>query len=128
MKYKDDIDVLSTFLIECKDHLEVIEDGILRLESNMRKNNQDLVNKMFRAAHSIKAGANLMEFRNIEAVAHKLEEVLQQVRSGQFDLSGDDVTHFLMGIDKLNEMVDNIQHSDIINVESLLKLLNTITY
>ena len=126
MKYKDDSDILSTFLLECKDHLEVIEHGVLMLESNVKQSNEDLINKMFRAAHSIKAGANLLEFRNIEAVAHVLEEIMQQVRLGAFKLTGDDVTHFLMGIDKLNEMLDNIHYCDIIDLKPLIKLLNKI--
>lgn len=127
MNHKDDKEILSTFVAEVKDHLEEIEHGILLLESNIKLNDQDLVHKMFRAAHSIKAGANLMEFKNIEAIAHQLEEILQKVRLGQHQLAGDDVSHFLIGIDKLNELIDNIHYCDLVNITPLLNLLHSIT-
>ena len=127
MSHKDDQEILSTFVAEVKDHLEEIEHGVLLLESNVKLNDQDLVHKMFRAAHSIKAGANLMEFKNIEAIAHQLEEILQKIRLGQYQLAGDDVSHFLIGIDKLNELIDNIHYCDLVNINPLLNLLNSIT-
>ncbi|MCG8336066.1 MAG: Hpt domain-containing protein [Proteobacteria bacterium] len=126
MSHRDDKEILSIFVAEVKDHLEEIEHGILLLESNVKLNDPDLVHKMFRAAHSIKAGANLMAFKNIEAVAHHLEEILHKVRYGQYQLAGDDVSHFLIGIDKLNELIDNIHYCDLVNINPLLNLLNSI--
>ena len=127
MAYKEDDEIVTTFILETRDHLEDIEQGILSLENNMARVDQNLVHKIFRAAHSIKAGANLLEFRNIEAVAHELEEILQKVRLGQYKLTGDDVSLLLSGIDKLNEMIGNIYCCDQISVDPLIKRLNAMT-
>ena len=128
MSYKGDREIVDTFLQESREHLEEIEQGILILERDQQNEiDPDLVHSIFRAAHSIKAGANLLEFRNIEAIAHELEEILQKVRLGEFQMDGDHISHFLSGIDKLNELLDNIHYCDLIKVDSLLNLLNSIT-
>ncbi len=127
MSQKDDKEILSTFVAEVKEHLDEIEHGILLLERNLKQNDPDLVHKMFRAAHSIKAGANLMEFKNIEAIAHLLEEILQSIRLGHYQLAGEDVSHILIGIDRLNELIDNLHYCDLVNINPVLNLLNSIT-
>lgn len=126
MKYKNDKDIVDTFVIETKDHLVEIEEGILLLERNEFKNTDEAtIHQIFRAAHSIKAGANLLEFKNIESIAYALEEILQKIRQGQINFSGDDITYMLKGLDKLNELIDNIHYCDLVNVDPLVNKLNS---
>jgi two-component system chemotaxis sensor kinase CheA len=70
---------------------------------------------MFRAAHSIKAGANLLKFRNIESLSHELENTLQKLRQQKIVLNKDIVDVFLKGIDKIEEMVNDLRMSYKIN-------------
>lgn len=125
MRYQDDKEILETFVIECRDHLQELESGILELEGNSFDENR--IHSMFRAAHSIKASANLMEFHNIELIAHALEEILQVVRVKQHTLDSDQVSLFLRGLDRLGELVIHLEKSDLVDVGLLVASLNTLT-
>ena len=97
------------------EHLTEIENGILVLEKSSRNNDDELVHSMFRAAHSIKAGANLLKFRNIEALSHDLENTLQKLRQKKLVLNKEIVDVFLKGIDKIEEMINDLKQSYEIN-------------
>lgn len=127
MNYREDIEIVATFVNETRDHLDDMEHGVLLLEKHPGNMDLELVHTLFRAAHSIKAGANLLEFHNIETIAHGLEEILQKIRLGICHMSGELVSLLLVSIDQINELVDTIQSSDRITIEPLLKRLNSHT-
>ena len=107
MNYRNDKELMSTFIMETAEHLDEIETGILKLENSDRSVDEELVHAMFRAAHSIKAGASLLKFVNIETLSHSLENVLQQVRLGEVEMNSDRVTSLLMVIDMIRELGAN---------------------
>ena len=111
MNFNEDKKIVSTFIEETKEHLTEIEHGILLLENNGKNIDDEIVHSMFRAAHSIKAGANLLKFRNIEALSHELENTLQKLRLQQLVINKDIVDVFLKGIDKIEEMVNDLKQS-----------------
>lgn len=111
MEFNEDIKIVKTFIVETTEHLTEIEHGILLLENNSQNIDDELVHSMFRAAHSIKAGANLLKFRNIEALSHELENTLQKLRLKQLVINKDIVDVFLKGIDKIEEMVNGLKQS-----------------
>ncbi len=111
MDFNEDVKIVSTFIEETTDHLTEIEQGILLLENKSRNIEDELVHSMFRAAHCIKAGANLLKFRNIEVLSHELENTLQKLRLQKMDLTKDVVDAFLNGIDKIEEMVNDLKQS-----------------
>ena len=115
MAFNEDTKIVKTFVDETMEHLTEIEDGILLLEKSSRNNDDELVHSMFRAAHSIKAGANLLKFRNIEALSHELESTLQKLRQRKLVLNKEIVDVFLKGIDKIEEMINDLKQSYEIN-------------
>lgn len=123
MDFKDDVEIVSIFIEETKEHLVEIELGILKLESSDKNINEELIHSLFRAAHSIKAGANLLELRNIENLSHGFESALQMLRQKKLILNDSNIDIFLEGIDKLNEMINDCQHSDNIDIASLIRRL-----
>ena len=110
MDFNDDKHIVKTFIEETMEHLTEIENGILVLEKNSRNTDDELVHSMFRAAHSIKAGAILLKFRNIEALSHDLENTLQKLRQKKLVLNKEIVDVFLKGIDKIEEMINDLKH------------------
>ena len=106
MDFQKDNEIVNTFIVETREHLTEMETGILSLEGNSEYLDDELVHSMFRAAHSIKAGANLLRFSNIEASAHKLESTLQRLRQKKLDLNKEIVDGFLKEIDQIVEMVE----------------------
>ena len=127
MDFSQDDEIIKIFIEESRDHLAEIEDGILELENESAGKKSELVHQMFRAAHSIKAGANLLNLRNIETLAHLLESILQRLRFGEQQTDSDLVTTFLQGVDKIAELIDNLSFSDLSNISLLVDQLTTIT-
>ena len=76
----DDDSLLNDFISESRDHLGTIERDLMALESGA---DSELVNRLFRAMHSMKGGAGFLSLTAINAVAHRAETLLDQVRSGR---------------------------------------------
>ncbi|MBW4591500.1 MAG: response regulator [Brasilonema angustatum HA4187-MV1] len=64
--------ILGYFIEEAKDHLDTIEKGLLNLQSTL--DNPEMINEVFRAAHSIKGGAAMLGLSSIQHTAHRLED------------------------------------------------------
>ena len=79
---ENDPEVLEAFAEESAQRLNDLERGLLEMERTDAPA-ADLLNAMFRDAHSMKAGANLLGLRQVERAAHKLENVLDQLRAGR---------------------------------------------
>ncbi len=78
--------VLGYFIEEAKDNLNTIEQGLLNLQNTLK--DTEMVNQVFRAAHSIKGGAAMLELDGILQTAHYLEyyfKVLKECPQIQVD-------------------------------------------
>lgn len=64
--------ILGYFIEEAKDHLITIEQGLLNLQTTL--NDSEMLNDIFRAAHSIKGGAAMLGINSIQRTAHRLED------------------------------------------------------
>jgi chemotaxis protein histidine kinase CheA len=102
--YENDSEVLAAFAEESAERLNLLETGLLELERSLDPL-PELLNSMFRDAHSIKAGANLLHLDSLELVAHRLENVLDGLRTRQI-CNGPEVCQALLdGLDLLRELV-----------------------
>ncbi len=97
-------ELTTTFVTECRDQLLAMEDGLLRLEQS--PDDADNLGAIFRAAHTIKGGAGVVECRFIEAFTHKLENVLDQLRNGEIPFSSELSTLMLACCDQLVALLD----------------------
>jgi len=107
-------EVLEIFIEETVERLASIESGLLQLEQG--KGRADSVNSIFRDAHSVKAGSNLLKLKNIEELAHKLENVLEMIRRNELEPAELVITASLEAVDKLHELIENIEKSDSISI------------
>ena len=82
MQIEDD-EILQGFIEESLEHLADIENDLLAIEEDGADINEDLVNKVFRAAHSIKGGAGFMGLTVIQDLSHVMENVLGLIRSSK---------------------------------------------
>jgi len=74
-------ETMQIFLEESMDHLSDIENDFLRIEEAGADIDEDLINKVYRAAHSIKGGAGFMGLTNIQNLTHAMENILGKIRS-----------------------------------------------
>ena len=68
----------ATLFEESREGLEAMEAGLLSLEQGSRDG--DLINSIFRAAHSIKGGAATFGFSDVAELTHKMESLLDRLR------------------------------------------------
>ena len=125
-------EVLEVFLEETAERLNSIETGLLKLEiCNVRDRcDSEIINSIFRDAHSVKAGSNLLELKQIEELSHKLENVLEMIRKDKLEPSEMIITASLESVDKLRELVEKIEANDTICSRlhtSMLELADTKT-
>ncbi|HIL08660.1 MAG TPA: hybrid sensor histidine kinase/response regulator, partial [Candidatus Latescibacteria bacterium] len=80
--------ILQAFIEESQEHLDGIENDLLRIEAAGAEIDDDLVNEVFRAVHSIKGGSSFLGLENITELAHAMESVLNMVRNRQLVLDG----------------------------------------
>lgn len=102
--------ILGYFIEEAKDHLNTIEPGLLSLQSTLK--DSEMVNEIFRAAHSIKGGAAMLGLDNIQRTAHLLEDcfkLLKECPSIQVDQKLESL--FLQVFDNLQSLLQHIEES-----------------
>lgn len=95
--------VLQVFLAESEEHLSVMEEALLALES--RPKDPELLQALFRGAHTLKGNAASLGFGPLSDLSHAMEDIMQRLRSGVMVVSGEDITLLLEGVDALRQMV-----------------------
>lgn len=70
--------IVGYFIEEAQEHLETLEKGILELSSAV--NDEETINELFRAAHSVKGGAAMLGFTSIQKSSHRLEDAFKIIR------------------------------------------------
>jgi two-component system chemotaxis sensor kinase CheA len=96
---------LQTFIAESRELLEDMEEALLRVEQS--PDDADIINAIFRAAHTIKGSAGLFGLDDIVAFTHVAESVLDKVRSGELRVDAELVALLLASGDHMTELVDN---------------------
>lgn len=111
--FNDNEQFIQQFLIESKEHLQSIEDNLIFLEKNFSPKDFDseYVNELFRSIHTIKGLSGMLEFDNLFNLTHIWENLLDQVRKKELDLSRDIIDTSFTGLDLLNKILESIQES-----------------
>ncbi|MBI5170878.1 MAG: chemotaxis protein CheA [Candidatus Eisenbacteria bacterium] len=94
----------ETFFEEAAEHLSTMESGLLHLEESGSDN--EFLNTIFRAAHSIKGAAGSFDFKEIVRLTHVMENVLDKLRSNLLAPTADLTQILLRASDRLREVVD----------------------
>ncbi|MFP4157167.1 MAG: chemotaxis protein CheW [Opitutales bacterium] len=122
----EDDEILKEFILECREHLETIESDLLKIEENADGDVDELVNTVFRAAHSIKGGAGFMGLSAIQELAHKTENVLDRVRSKEIHPDPELINILLQSFDRLRDLLNDYANSEESDNTDLLKALTEI--
>ena len=98
---------LGAFLDEAGDNLEHLNELLLTAEQS--QSDMNIINEIFRVAHTFKGMSATMGFTNMAALTHSMEDLLGLVRSGNLVLSSDDVDMLFKCLDTMTSMVDSIR-------------------
>jgi two-component system chemotaxis sensor kinase CheA len=101
--FETDPEVLAAFAEESAQRLADLEKGLLTLEAGAAGPAEGLLHALFRDAHSLKAGANLLGLAPVERAAHRLENVLDLLRSGRLAARAEVCQALLDGVDLLRD-------------------------
>lgn len=107
----------SAFFEEAAEHMAVIEAGLLDLEA--RPDDLDLLNKIFRSAHSIKGVAGMLGFTPVAQFTHKMETLLDQLRNGRIAVTQPMTDLLLKSTDCLKALIEAAQNETTADAEMI---------
>lgn len=95
--------IVAAFLAESEEGLERTEQYLIAVETD--PNNSELLEEMFRMAHTIKGNAAALDFPEVAGFAHVMEDLLDAIRARQIAISRDTVALLLHAVDALRALV-----------------------
>lgn len=97
-------EITSVFIQESREQLAEMESGLLQLEQN--PDDMDNINGIFRAAHTIKGGAGVVECDFIVAFSHRVENILDSLRNNELAVTPALATLLLQCCDHMVSLID----------------------
>ena len=94
-------ELLEMFLDESGEHLENLNERVLVLEKT--PDDQETINEIFRAAHSLKGTSGSLGFVRLQRLTHDMESVFSLVREGTLTVDSDLVDLLLKCLDAIQE-------------------------
>jgi two-component system chemotaxis sensor kinase CheA len=122
----EDNELLCEFVAESRDHLSSIEPDLLTLEREGSAAGNELINRVFRAIHSIKGAAGFFGLERLKQLSHAMESVLMMVREGKQEPNVYVMDPLLAGVDLLNTMLENIDASEHVDCATVQQQLENI--
>lgn len=93
----------TVFFEESQEHLDEMEQLLLDLDVD--NPDVEMLNSIFRAAHSIKGGSGIFGFDALASVTHIMESLLDKIRQGAMTITSEMVDLFLSSVDQLKEIL-----------------------
>ncbi|NLM04541.1 MAG: chemotaxis protein CheA [Clostridiales bacterium] len=98
---------LDIFMEESKEHLQNMNEILMVLENT--PNNLDLLNEIFRIAHTLKGMSGTMGFNNILNLTHEMENVLDDIRHGKMEITENVIDILFECFDELERYIYKIE-------------------
>lgn len=114
---------IQEFVDEARGHVEKVETLMLGKEG---MGDFDVINNVFRAMHSIKGTAGFFGLKNIVSIAHTMENIFDEVRSGNIALDDQKIDVLLKGNDYVKDMIEDVLNSEEVDLSEILRSLKNI--
>ena len=123
-------ELLEDFLVEAFEMIEEMDQDLVELENN--PDDLDLLNKIFRVAHTIKGSGSFLNFDKLTRLTHHMEAVLDKARKGELKINPDIMDIILESIDAMKAILEYIRdngndEAPEIDIEPIVKKLDEIT-
>jgi len=96
-------ELVKVFMDESEDEIRELEAGLIRLEED--REDEDTINRVFRAVHTIKGSAGLVGFENISNFTHTIENILDRIRKKDLPITNKLISTLLASVDLLKRMI-----------------------
>ena len=107
MDFSEDMfnEILKIFQVESEEIISRLNNSLLALEKN--PNNKDAILALFRDAHTLKGASRMVGFNNVQAIAHKIEDILGLAKENKIALNAKVVNVLYKAIDFLAEFIQD---------------------
>ncbi len=122
-----DPELFADFITEAKEHLETIEPNLLELEK--APDNLALLNDIFRPMHSLKGASGFLGLNRINTLAHKSENILDELRKGSMQVTSEIMDVILASTDALRQMIDNLEATNSegdVEIDSIIEQIDAL--
>lgn len=116
----------AKFVEESMDNIHDLEEALLLLEKDM--NNKELIERIFRAMHSLKGGGAMFGFNHLSEFTHHLETIFDYVRTGKTQVSSELISLTFSAIDQINFLLktgDLTREEDLTEQKSFINRLQS---
>ena len=119
-------DYKEIFLVEAREYLQLLNESLLKLEAE--PGNIELVQDMFRSAHSLKGMSATMSYDSLTKLTHELESILHLLREGSEALTSELADILFHALDLLENLLARVENPQLpeITIESLIEKLNSL--
>ncbi len=104
---EEDLPLVQDFINEATEHIEGAEAGLLELEK--APDDKDVINRVFRAFHTIKGMAGFLNFHDIGSLAHAAENLLDMARKEELTLQGTNMDIIFESMDVMKKMITGLK-------------------
>ncbi|MGD0339823.1 MAG: chemotaxis protein CheA [Bacteroidota bacterium] len=120
-------EIVESFIIETREIIEGLDQDLLELERG--STNPDLLNRIFRAAHTVKGTSGFLGFDQMSELTHKFEEVLNKLRKNELQITPELIDGSFCAFDTMKVLLQKIQSNDMtpINLNDVLKKLDALS-
>lgn len=100
-------EIMEDFLIEAFEMVEQLDQDLVELESNPE--DLDLLNRIFRVAHTIKGSSSFLNFDILTSLTHHMEDVLNKARRAELKITPDVMDVVLQSVDLMKALLSAIR-------------------
>lgn len=108
-EFASDPDMMNDFIMNADELMESLDEQILALESD--PSSKEVIEEIFRAAHTLKGAAGMFGFISIERIMHRMENYFDLIRKGKMTANGDAVDLVLEAMDILKILVEAVKNN-----------------
>jgi two-component system chemotaxis sensor kinase CheA len=101
-------DHIHAFVSESRESITDLNNALLALEDD--PNDEEAIESVFRTAHTLKGNFGAMGFSNASDLAHVLEDLLDEIRDGEIEVTPEIMDAAFQGVDRIETIVDEIEH------------------
>jgi len=123
-------EIMEDFLVEAFEMIEQLDQDLVELESN--PDDLELLNKIFRVAHTIKGSGSFLNLDILTRLTHHMEDVLNKARKSELKITPDIMDVILESVDMMKALLENIRDTgsdvtDDIDIEPVVVKLDAIS-
>lgn len=117
-------ELVKVFMEESEEEIRELESGLIRLEEE--RGDEETINRVFRAAHTIKGSAGLLGFESVSNYTHAIENILDRIRKKELSITKKLISTLLDSVDFLKRMIASSSEGEDLDSREVEESLQTL--